>query len=103
MNAGDALEMGLLINASHISMRDDFEITNDELNIMVQLAQTQPGCFGARMTGGGFGGCALALVQESLANLFIDKVHAQYLSATGLVPNIFICNASNGAENFQTH
>ncbi len=97
MKTGDAVAMGQLMNASHISMRDDFEITNAELNIMVQIAQKQPGCHGSRMTGGGFGGCAVALVQEGLANPFVDIVHVQYLDATGLVPKIYICKASNGA------
>ncbi|MEN8173784.1 MAG: galactokinase, partial [Chloroflexota bacterium] len=96
MLAGNVVEMGQLMNASHVSMRDDFEITNDELNVMVQLAQIQPGCFGARMTGGGFGGCAVALVDKSFASSFVEQVAASYQGETGLKPTLFICHPSNG-------
>ncbi len=98
MSSGDAVEMGHLMNTSHVSMRDDFEITNDELNIMVQLAQEQPGCFGARMTGGGFGGCAVALVDQPVAEEFAAAVARGYEAETSLVPSNYICQASNGAE-----
>ena len=98
MIAGDVVEMGQLMNDSHISMRDDFEITNNELNIIAHLAQTQPGCFGARMTGGGFGGCAVALVEKSITPSFVDQVTASYQEKTGLQPHVFICRPTNGAE-----
>ena len=98
MLSGNVVEMGQLMNASHISMRDDFEITNDELNIMVHLAQTQPGCFGARMTGGGFGGSAIALVEKNAVPSFVDKVAATYQAKTKLQPSIYICQPSNGVE-----
>ena len=98
MLAGNVVEVGKLMNASHVSMRDDFEITNDELNIMVHLAQTQPGCFGARMTGGGFGGCAVALVKNSIAPSFADEVAVTYQEQTGFQPHVYICHPTNGAE-----
>jgi len=98
MLAGNVVEMGQLMNASHISMRDDFEITNDELNIMVHLAQTQPDCFGARMTGGGFGGCAVALVNNAVALSFAAEITVTYQEKTGLHPHVFICHPTNGAE-----
>lgn len=98
MIAGDVVEMGQLMNDSHISMRDDFEITNNELNIIAHLAQTQPVCFGARMTGGGFGGCAVALVEKSITPSFVDQVTASYQEKTGLQPHVFICRPTNGAE-----
>ncbi len=98
LSKGDAVEMGKLMNESHTSMRDDFEITNAELNIMVQAAQAQPGCFGARMTGGGFGGCAVALVHEDAVGAFVENVHASYAETTGLDPKIYLCKATNGAE-----
>ena len=96
MFAGDASAMGALMNASHISMRDDFEITNAELNIMVELAQSQKGCFGARMTGGGFGGCAVALVDERAVDEFAQDVRTAYEKKTGLKPEIYVCKASAG-------
>jgi galactokinase len=98
MRAGDAIRMGKLMNASHISMRDDFEITNDELNLMVHLAQSQPGCFGARMTGGGFGGCAVALVTTEAAKTFAEVVASAYVQDTSLAPKVYFCKATNGAE-----
>ncbi len=98
LSRGDAPNMGVLMNASHASLRDDFEVTNDELNIMADLSQTQPGCFGARMTGGGFGGSAVALVEEAAAEEFSKTIHEAYQQATGLEPHIYICQASNGVE-----
>jgi len=98
MYAGNATEMGELMNTSHVSMRDEFEITNEELNIMVALAQSLSGCFGARMTGGGFGGCAIALVKDEAAVAFVENIRSRYEKSTGLKPNIYICEASNGVE-----
>ncbi len=100
MRAGDAEKMGALMNASHTSMRDDFEITNDELNIMVELAQSQPGCHGARMTGGGFGGCAVVLVKDEAVVSFVENIGKSYAEKTGLKPEICVCKASDGVEIF---
>jgi galactokinase len=97
MQRGDAAELGRLMNASHISMRDDFEISGPALNIMVECAQSEPGCYGARMTGGGFAGCAVALVQAGLAQLFAANVAAHYQARAILVPAIYVCSASAGA------
>jgi len=97
MKAGDAATLGTLMIASHDSLRDDFEVTNDALDTMAQIAQTQPGCFGARMTGGGFGGCAVALVEDDAAEAFALAVATQYEEETGLKPQVYICEASNGA------
>ena len=98
MARGDASEMGRLMDASHASMRDDFEISGPELNVMVDCARQAPGCFGARMTGGGFAGCAVALVQADRADEFAARVSADYEAATGLTPAIYISVASNGAS-----
>lgn len=98
--AGDSPQMGALMNASHASLRDDFEVTNHELNVMVELAQAQPGCLGARMTGGGFGGSAVALVKESASGEFCQAVHKAYHEETGLIPHLYVCRASNGVEVF---
>lgn len=98
MRAGDAAALGLLMNASHASLRDDFEVTNDELNIMARLAQAQPGCYGARMTGGGFGGCAVALVAADRAEPIAAAVARAYSEATGLTPYLFVTSAAGGAS-----
>jgi galactokinase len=96
MKSQDALSLGKLMNASHASLRDDFEVTNEELDIMAHIAQTQPGCYGARMTGGGFGGCGVALVQEIEAQQIATAVAAQYEIATGLQPKIYVTQATDG-------
>lgn len=97
MRRGDAGKMGHLMNASHASMRDDFEISRPEMDAMVALAQAHPACFGARMTGGGFGGAAVALVRAAEANAFTTAVTGAYLNATGLEPQAYICAATDGA------
>jgi len=98
MRAGDAAAFGRLMNASHVSLRDDFEVSSAELNIMVELAQAQVGCYGARMTGGGFGGCAVALVRATQVGEFAAAVAGSYQAETQLEPSIYICQATNGAE-----
>jgi galactokinase len=98
MRAGDAETLGKLMNASHDSLRDDFEVTNDALNQIVECAQRQPGCYGARMTGAGFGGCAVALVQAELVVAFTVDVTNCYREATGLEARIYVSPASEGAS-----
>lgn len=98
MTANDPATLGTLMNASHDSLRDDFEVSNDALNIMVTIAREQEGCYGARMTGAGFGGCAVALVAAPTANEFTEAVSQRYRQQTGLQPAIYVCRAANGAE-----
>ncbi len=98
MQRGDAIELGQLMQLSHMSLRDDFEVSSRELNSMVQCAERQTGCYGARMTGAGFGGCAVALVRANAAEAFSVGVAAEYEAATGLKPNVYVCRATNGAE-----
>jgi galactokinase len=98
MKTGDAGRLGQLINPSHESLRDDLEVSNSQLDIMVESARKTPGCLGARMTGGGFGGCAVALVENESAHLFIESVSQRYEKETGLNPRLYLCRATNGAE-----
>jgi galactokinase len=98
MLKNDALRLGQLFNASHASLRDDFEVTNDALNIIVAIAQAQTSCFGARMTGAGFGGCAVALVDSEQVSDFTAQVEQAYSKQTAYQPAIYVCQASNGAE-----
>jgi len=97
MRRGDATELGRLMNASHVSMRDDFEISREEMDVMVALAQSEPACYGARMTGGGFGGAAVALVRAAGVEAFAAAVSDAYRRATGLEPQIYITTATDGA------
>jgi galactokinase len=98
MLKGDAVKLGKLFDASHVSMRDDFEITNAALNAIVAAAQSHPACFGARMTGGGFGGCAVALVQSDAVADFVEATSQRYTAETSLTPAVYVCEATNGAE-----
>jgi galactokinase len=98
MKQGDSAELGKLMNQSHDSLRDDFEVSSAELNAIVDAARRMPGCLGARMTGAGFGGCAVALVRSDLAEGFVEGVAADYKKQTGLEPKIYVCEAANGAS-----
>lgn len=98
MRAGDATTFGRLMDASHTSLRDDFEVTNDALNTIVEIARRQAGCYGARMTGGGFGGCAVALVRADVEAAFIESVTAAYRQETGLDARIYVSPAAAGAS-----
>jgi galactokinase len=83
---------------SHRSLRDDYEVSCRELDIMVELAERQPGVLGARMTGGGFGGCTINLVRAAESGEFRRRMSEEYESVTGLKPDIYICQASRGAQ-----
>jgi galactokinase len=98
MKSGNVKRLGELFNASHDSLRDDFEVTNDALNIMVDCARAQKDCYGARMTGAGFGGCAVALVKEENAEEFVRAVSAAYGQESGLEAAVYVCKASEGAN-----
>jgi galactokinase len=98
MSAWDARILGALMDASHESLRDDFEVSTEALNTMVTIAQRHPGCLGARMTGAGFGGCAVALVKAEATDDFTARVAPQYETATGNKPALYVCTASQGAS-----
>jgi galactokinase len=95
---GDLNEFGRLMGESHRSLRDDYEVSSSELDLMVELACQQDGVYGARMTGGGFGGCTVNLVAAEHVEEFRERVAKGYEEVTKLKPEIYICNASNGAE-----
>jgi galactokinase len=101
LEQGRTKEFGRLMNACHDSLRDLYEVSVPELDIMVQIAQPLPGCFGARLTGGGFGGCTVNLVASDQADLFAQSLGPEYERRTGLHPEIYICQASQGAGLLQ--
>lgn len=90
-------EFGRLMAQAHRSLRDDYEVSCRELDLMVQVAARQPGAFGSRMTGGGFGGCTVNLVEAEEAERFVHNVRAEYAEATGITPEIYTCTAADGA------
>ena len=98
LERGDISEVGRLMNLSHDSLRDDFEVSRHELDVMVELAQARPECHGARMTGAGFGGCAVALVEDASASRFAGEVAVGYERKVGLRPAVYVCSASDGAS-----
>lgn len=98
LKRGDAAALGLLMNQSHTSLRDDYAVSREELDQMVAIAQGQPGCYGARMTGAGFGGCAVALVAEDQTKNFQVEVVKQYRAKTGLDPKVYISSAAGGTD-----
>jgi galactokinase len=95
---GDAAEVGWLMDASHRSLRDDFEVSREELDTIVGLARAHPGCHGARMTGAGFGGCAVALVDAEAADALARDVAHRYTAAFGRAPAIYVTAAADGAS-----
>jgi galactokinase len=98
MQSADLGLFGRLMENSHTSLRDDFEVSCEELDLMVRLAQQNEGVYGARMTGGGFGGCTINLVREDHAKGLQVKVAAEYERATGRVPEIYVSAAADGAS-----
>lgn len=101
MRRGDAVELGRLMHQSHRSLRDDYEVSSDALNAMVECASAQRECFGARMTGAGFGGCAVALVRAEATDDFVRDTAAAYQRKTGHSPAVYVCQAADGAEVMQ--
>ncbi len=94
MRAGDVAEFGRLVDFSHASLRDDYEVSCPELDCMVDLARSAPGCLGARMTGAGFGGCTVNLVRSEEASAFAQQVATRYGEEMGVTPEIYVCEAS---------
>jgi len=98
LEQGRYAEFGLIMNECHVSLRDLYEVSVPEVDIMVEIAQDLPGCLGARMTGGGFGGCTVNLVDKPSAKTFAAELAARYQDKTGLKSEIYICQASDGAR-----
>ena len=94
---GETSVLSQLMLDSHRSLRDDYEVSCAELDLMVDLACRQKGVFGARMTGGGFGGSTINLVNAADSDEFRRRVAAAYHSATGLNPDIYVCRPAQGA------
>lgn len=96
MEAGDAAGFGKLMYEGHASLRDLYEVSCPELDILVTIASTLPGCYGARLTGAGFGGCTVNLVEKDKAEAFVEQLRARYVQATGKAGDVYLCQASQG-------
>jgi galactokinase len=97
LDRGDAVAFGRLMAESHRSLRDDYEVSCPELDLMVDLASQVKGVFGARMTGGGFGGCTINLVETQQRNAMLSSIPQSYFQATGRNPEIYVSSAAEGA------
>jgi galactokinase len=95
---GNLLAVGMLMAESHRSLRDDYEVSCAELDTMVEIACAQPGVIGARMTGGGFGGCTINLVHADAADAFKASVAADYEKRTHIRPDIYVVSATEGVQ-----
>ena len=93
----DLVAFGHLMDESHASLRDDYAVSCAELDAMVEIARRQRGCFGARLTGAGFGGCTVNLVEEKAVAEFSANVAREYAERVGIAPQIYACRAADGA------
>ncbi|MBX3014341.1 MAG: galactokinase [Caldilineaceae bacterium] len=93
----DLGEVGRLMNASHESLRNDYEVSSDALNVMVDAMRSATGCYGARLTGAGFGGCAVALVEPGAEQNVADMIYEKYPKLTNIWPEVYTTRASSGA------
>ncbi|MDP4201502.1 MAG: galactokinase [Bacteroidota bacterium] len=98
LKAGELEKFGKMMNASHVSLRDDYEVTGLELDTMAEEAWKVPGVIGSRMTGGGFGGCTVSLVKEEAIDTFIEKVGTAYKAKTGITPDFYVAEIGDGAS-----
>jgi galactokinase len=94
----DLEEAGRLMDASHFSLRDLYEVSSFELDLFTELAREHPACYGARLTGAGFGGCAIALVSAGEAGGFMEETHSRYRERVDLPSSIFACRPESGAR-----
>ena len=100
LKSGDLAKLGSLLNQSHKSLDEDYEVTGIELNTLASASQKQEGCLGARMTGAGFGGCAIALVHKDKVDSFIENVQKEYTRVIGYAAGFFACESGNGVARF---
>ena len=102
LSAGNLDRFGALMNGSHDSLRDDYEVTGFELDTLVDEARKIPGVIGSRMTGAGFGGCTVSLVAKDQVSAFMDTVGRNYQARTGLKADFYIAEIDDGARLIET-
>ncbi|MBP3771973.1 MAG: galactokinase [Treponema sp.] len=101
LKEGNLEKLGSLLNASHASLKTDYEVTGIELDTLAETAQKQEGCLGARMTGAGFGGCGIALVHKDCVDSFIEKVQKEYTDKIGYAAGFFVCETGDGVSRIK--
>lgn len=98
LRTGDLKQAGELLNAGHASLRDLYQVSITELDMMTGIARSIPGCYGARLTGAGFGGCTVQLVEREKAGAFAERLATKYFDATGVPPEVLVSLPAEGAE-----
>ena len=98
LEQNDIKRLGALMNESHASLRDGYEVSSEALDIMVELMRSVPGCYGARLTGAGFGGCAIALVEPGSEQAVADAIYEGYPKITQIWPEVYTTQASAGSR-----
>ena len=98
MRSGDIAAFGKLMNESHISLRDDYEVSCKEIDILAEEAWKLDGVIGSRITGGGFGGCTVSIVKNDAIEEFKDRISSVYKEKTGLEAQFYIADAADGAR-----
>jgi galactokinase len=98
LQSGDADRFGQLMYRSHASLRDDYQVSCKELDLLVDLASSSSSVYGARMTGGGFGGCTVNLLREDASDLFKEHISQVYREVTSIIPEIYVCEPAQGAQ-----
>jgi len=101
LKRNDKQAFGALMYAGHNSLRDLYEVSTPELDLLVELSRNIPGCIGARLTGAGFGGCTINLVEEELSENFISTIKQEYYRKSGNEAQVYLCKASQGASIIQ--
>ena len=101
LEANDLIKFGKLLNASHISLRDDYDVTGEELDTLAELAWDQEGCLGSRMTGAGFGGCTISIVRDDAIEKFKENVLIGYKKRIGYEPSFYVANISDGTHRLK--
>ena len=96
------IRFGRLMNASHNGLRDDYEVSCKELDLLTDIARSITGVIGSRMTGAGFGGCTVSIVHQDALEMFQTRVTTEYHQQTGIEPEIYLCNVSDGAQVFRS-
>ncbi len=97
LEIGDVKALGALMNASHRSLRDNHQVSCEEMDILVEEAQKIEGTLGSRMMGAGYGGCTISIVEESAVEAFIQKVGENYKTRTGRTAEFYVVETGNGA------
>jgi len=101
LKQGKLEEFGQLMNESHDSLRDDYEVTGFELDSMVEAARKIEGTIGSRMTGGGFGGSTVSLVKDEFIEQFIEQVGKEYTEKTGIVGEFYVAEIGDGGKRIE--